>query len=168
MIVPAFLTDGNEMSRRIAEFDWAATTLGPIEKWPHSLMTATAVVVRSPVPMALLWGSDGVMIYNDSYARFAGSRHPDLVGRKLFEAWPEIADFNDNVMKKVLDGKSLSYKGQRFNISPLRVLSVVDHAQCEDLARDPRRCCLLADLYVWTRGHERWAAENYGAYAKPI
>ncbi len=117
MIVPAFLTDGNEMSRRIAEFDWAATTLGPIEKWPQSLITATAVVVRSPVPMALLWGSDGVMIYNDSYARFAGSRHPDLLGRKLFEAWPEIADFNDNVMKKVLDGKSLSYKGQRFNIS---------------------------------------------------
>ena len=39
------------------------------------------------------------MIYNDAYSVFAGGRHPGLLGSKVREGWPEVADFNDNVMK---------------------------------------------------------------------
>ena len=76
-----------------------ATALGPIERWPQSLKTITGFLLRSPVPIVLLWGRDGVMIYNDAYSVFAGGRHPRLLGSKVREGWPEVADFNDNVMK---------------------------------------------------------------------
>ena len=39
------------------------------------------------------------MIYNDAYSAFAAGRHPRLLGSKVREGWPEVADFNDNVMK---------------------------------------------------------------------
>ncbi|OJU03429.1 MAG: hypothetical protein BGN87_02420 [Rhizobiales bacterium 65-79] len=62
--------------------------------------------------MVTLWGEDGVMIYNDAYSRFAGGRHPGIFGRKVREAWPEVADFNDNVMKVGLGGGTLAYRDQ--------------------------------------------------------
>ena len=50
------------------------------------------------------------MIYNDAYSGFAGGRHPDLFGSKVREGWPEVADFNDNVMKVGLAGETLAYR----------------------------------------------------------
>ena len=105
-----FLTGGGEAAEIIARFDWAATPLGPIESWPVSLKSAVALVLRSPVPIVTLWGEDGIMIYNDAYSGFAGGRHPDLFGSKVREGWPEVADFNDNVMKVGLAGETLAYR----------------------------------------------------------
>jgi two-component sensor histidine kinase/PAS domain-containing protein len=68
------------------------------------------------VPIVLLWGEDGVMIYNDAYSGFAGGRHPQLLGSKVREGWPEVADFNDNVMKVGLAGGTLAYKNQELTL----------------------------------------------------
>lgn len=108
----AFLNGGGECGALIAARDWSTTSLGPIESWPQSLKTATAILLRSPVPIVMLWNEDGVMIYNDAYSVFAGQRHPDLLGSKVREGWPEVADFNDNVMKVGLAGGTLHYKDQ--------------------------------------------------------
>jgi PAS domain S-box-containing protein len=62
--------------------------------------------------MVMLWGQDGVMLYNDAYSVFAGRRHPGLLGSNVREGWPEIADFNDNVMKVGLAGGTLAYRDQ--------------------------------------------------------
>ena len=86
------------MAALIRGFDWASTPLGPIGVWPQSLRTATGLLLRSPVPIVMLWGPDGVMIYNDAYSIFAGNRHPKLLGSKVREGWPEVAEFNDRVM----------------------------------------------------------------------
>ena len=51
------------------------------------------------------------MIYNDAYSVFAGGRHPILFGSKVREGWPEVADFNDNVMKVGLAGGTLCLQG---------------------------------------------------------
>ena len=50
------------------------------------------------------------MIYNDGYSEFAGGRHPKLFGSKVREGWPEVADFNDNIMKVGLAGETLAYR----------------------------------------------------------
>src|SRR3984957_5974249 len=50
------------------------------------------------------------MIDNDGYSGFAGGRHPNLFGSKVREGWPEVADFNDNVMKVGLAGETLAYR----------------------------------------------------------
>ena len=107
-----FLGGGGDAAVLIVAFDWSATPLGPIEGWPQSLKTTVSLMLRSPVPMVLLWGEDGIMIYNDGYSVFAGGRHPALLGSRVREGWPEVADFNDNVMKVGLAGGTLAYKDQ--------------------------------------------------------
>jgi PAS domain S-box-containing protein len=104
------------MPALIAAFDWSRTSVGPIETWPRSLRTTVGVVLRSPVPIVLLWGRDGVMIYNDAYSVFAGRRHPTRLGMKVLEGWPEVADFNANVMRVGLAGGTLSYKDQELTL----------------------------------------------------
>ncbi|MGE3304463.1 MAG: PAS domain S-box protein [Rhizobiaceae bacterium] len=70
-----------------------------------------ALVLRSPVPIVTLWGEDGIMIYNDGYAEFAGGRHPTLFGSKVREGWPEVADFNENIVRTVYGkGETIAYR----------------------------------------------------------
>jgi PAS domain S-box-containing protein len=56
------------------------------------------------------------MIYNDAYSVFASGRHPQLLGSKVREGWPEVAEFNDNVMQVGLAGGTLSYKNQELTL----------------------------------------------------
>jgi len=107
-----FLAVEGELPRLIAEFPWETTATGPIADWPAELKACIGMLLRSPVPIVSLWYEDGVMIYNDAYSLFAGSRHPSLLGSKVREGWPEVADFNDNVMKVGLAGGTLSYVDQ--------------------------------------------------------
>ena len=107
---------GGENGALIRALDWSNTGLGPIPEWPESLKTTVSVLLRSPVPIVLLWGPDGIMLYNDAYSIFAGGRHPLLFGSKVREGWPEVADFNDNVMKVGLSGGTLSYRNQELTL----------------------------------------------------
>jgi two-component sensor histidine kinase len=106
----AFLSGGGEMGERMRAFNWSSTSLGPAEDWPQCLKTTVSIILRSPVAIVLLWGEDGIMIYNNAYSLFARARHPQMLGMKVREAWPEVAGFNDNVLKVVLAGGTLSYK----------------------------------------------------------
>ena len=106
------LAGAGEMRPRVLEKDWARTALGPIADWPHSLKTAAALVLNSPVPIVMLWGPDGIMIYNDAYSVFAGGRHPDLLGSPVLAGWPEMADFNRRVMAVGLSGGTLSFRDE--------------------------------------------------------
>ena len=111
-----FPTADGEVAALIRQFDWRRTSLGPLSTWPQSLKTVTETLLRSPVPIVLLWGLDGIMIYNDAYSEFAGGRHPRLLGSKVREGWPEVADFNDHVMKVGLGGGTLAYQDQELTL----------------------------------------------------
>jgi len=114
--VRTFGAGGGLLGGIIDDYDWSATTLGPSDCWPDVVRTTVALILRSPVPIVTLWGEDGVMIYNDAYSGFAGGRHPRLLGSKVREGWPEVADFNDNVMKVGLAGGTLSYRDQELTL----------------------------------------------------
>jgi PAS domain S-box-containing protein len=107
---------GGEAARLIQSHDWGSTPLGAIEGWPPSLKAATNLIVAAPLPMVLLWGSQGVMIYNDAYAGLAGGRHPGVLGSNVRDAWPEVADFNDHVMKVGLAGGTLAFRDQEMTL----------------------------------------------------
>ncbi len=111
-----FMTGGGAVRDVIAGFDWGATPLGPISSWRQTLKTTLGLILNSPVPIVTLWGEDGVMIYNDAYSVFAGGRHPALLGSKVREGWPEVAEFNDNVMKVGLAGGTLAYQDQELTL----------------------------------------------------
>jgi PAS domain S-box-containing protein len=137
----SFPSGGSELSALIRQFDWANTSLGPLAAWPQSLKTVTETLLWSPVPIVLLWGEDGVMIYNDAYSGFAGARHPQLLGSKVREGWPEVADFNDHVMKVGLSGGVLSYKDQELTLyrhnHPERVWMNLDYSPVLNEAGQP-------------------------------
>lgn len=107
---------GGENAALVRSYDWSNTSLGPISEWSESLKTTVSLLLRSPVPMVLLWGIDGIMIYNDAYSDVAGARHPLLFGSKVREGWPEVADFNDHVMRVCLGGSTLSYRNQELTL----------------------------------------------------
>ncbi|WP_246659077.1 HWE histidine kinase domain-containing protein [Rhizobium sp. FY34] len=104
------------MASLIRGFDWSKTTLGAVETWPACVKFTTAMLLQSPVPIVTLWGEAGVMIYNDAYSAFAGFRHPQLLGANVREGWPEVADFNDHVMKVGLAGNTLAYSDQELTL----------------------------------------------------
>lgn len=112
----AFLLRGGETGALIAGHDWSRTPLGPIAQWPQSLKTTVGLLLHSPVPIVLLWGSEGIMLYNDAYSVFAGGRHPELLGSRVREGWPEVADFNDEVMRVGLAGRTLAYRDQELTL----------------------------------------------------
>ncbi|WP_448694090.1 ATP-binding protein [Pseudomonas rhizophila] len=103
---------GGEMAGRIRSFDWSQTELGAIEHWSASLRSAVQVLLASPLPMVMLWGRQGFMIYNDAYAEFAGGRHPYLLGCAVELGWPEVAEFNRHVLDVCLAGGTLSYRSK--------------------------------------------------------
>src|SRR5690606_39216548 len=54
----------------------------------------------------------GILLYNNAYADFAGQRHPEIFGMPALEAWPEIADFNRANIERGLKGESWALHGQ--------------------------------------------------------
>src|SRR5471032_1330677 len=103
---------GGEMAQRIRAFDWSTTDLGPIHAWPKSLVSAVQMLLASPMPMVMLWGRPGYMIYNDSYSVFAGGLHPYLLGTPVELGWPEVAEFNRHVVDTCLAGGTLSFNNK--------------------------------------------------------
>lgn len=99
-----------DMFLEINEFDWGATPLGPLADWPESLKSAVRMMLGTHVPMVLLVGPEGVLVYNSGYVTIAGDRHPGILGMRAVDAWPEIADFNRDVLNRVLAGDHLSFK----------------------------------------------------------
>jgi PAS domain S-box-containing protein len=96
----------------VNDFDWAANPLGPIPGWPESLKGAVRVMMAATTPMVMLIGPDGILVYNQAYAEFAGNRHPAIFGLPVTEAWPEIADFNRHKLEMGLRGESLILRDQ--------------------------------------------------------
>ena len=136
-----FLRSDGALARLINEFNWAGTALGPLSTWSESLRSIVAMMINSQVPMVLLWGDRGYMIYNDAYSQFAGGRHPQLLGSEVRSGWPEVADFNDNIMKVGLSGRTLAYRDQELTLNrsgrPEQVWMNLDYSPVFDQTGKP-------------------------------
>ncbi|MBM6592466.1 PAS domain S-box protein [Microvirga pudoricolor] len=100
----------------VEAFDWSRTALGPRMSWPQSLKLTVDLLLHAHVPMTLLSGRTGVMIYNDAYAALMGDRHPGLLGLPAAEAWPDAAASIDRALEAVFGGKTVSIKDQRYTL----------------------------------------------------
>ncbi|ODA76078.1 hypothetical protein RJ55_08361 [Drechmeria coniospora] len=83
--------------------DWAATSLGPISDWSYELRVMSNLVMASPHPAAMYWGSDYIAIYNAAYIKLAGGKHPKLMGQSYVEAWAEIWHEIEPIFKSAMD-----------------------------------------------------------------
>ncbi|WP_089008455.1 ATP-binding SpoIIE family protein phosphatase [Micromonospora viridifaciens] len=71
-------------------FRWADTPLGAPEQWDPALHTVVDLVLTSPVPMALLYGDDLVLLYNEGWGELIGARHPKALGRPAAEVFADV------------------------------------------------------------------------------
>jgi PAS domain S-box-containing protein len=88
--------------------DWSKTPLGPRENWSASLRLAVDLVLSSGFGMALRWGPQFVLIYNDAYKPILGDRHPAALGLPVREAWPEVWRELEPNHTAILSGQSPS------------------------------------------------------------
>lgn len=105
------LTDNLPEHIRLARTtDWANTALGPIEDWPHELRAMSNLVMGSPHPAALYWGSQSVCLYNAAYKDLAGRKHPMLMGQEYSVAWSEIWEELEPVFQAAWDSGQATMK----------------------------------------------------------
>jgi signal transduction histidine kinase len=87
-----FLDGGGEMGARMRQFDWARTSLGPVQSWPQSLRSTLSMLLPSKAQIILFWGPEFTVFYNDAYRPVFGGKHPSVLGKPGREAWLEIWD----------------------------------------------------------------------------
>src|SRR6266853_4771573 len=98
-----------EMAALVAAKDWATTSLGPREAWSPSLKLIAATVLASRFPMAVRWGGDLVLVYNDGYRPILGEKHPRVLGLPFREAWPEVQEQLGPLHQALLSGERAAF-----------------------------------------------------------
>jgi PAS domain S-box-containing protein len=93
------------MAARLAAFDWSKTPLGPRKSWSSSLELIVSTIIASQFPMALRWGPEFVIIYNDGYLPILGEKHPQALGASFRQIWPEVQDQLGTLHQDLLSGK---------------------------------------------------------------
>jgi PAS domain S-box-containing protein len=82
----------SEMARLMRLHNWSQTSLGAVETWPQSLRSTLSICLNSRFPIAIYWGSDNLLLYNDAWRPIVGNKHPWSLGRPGREVWSEIWD----------------------------------------------------------------------------
>jgi hypothetical protein len=91
-----------EMGARIRSFDWSSTPLGPISDWPSSLREAVSLCLRSRFQLAIYWGPQLVLLYNDAERDVLGALHPLALGRPAADVLADIWDVVGPMLHRVL------------------------------------------------------------------
>jgi PAS domain S-box-containing protein len=92
-----------EMRRLVRDHDWARTPLGPSSEWPHPVRLVGEIVLSSVVPMAVAWGTELTLLYNDAFRAVLGpDRHREALGRGFREVFAEARSDVDPLIERVL------------------------------------------------------------------
>ena len=101
-LIESVLGGGGEMGERIRALDWSTTPLGPLERWPQSLKISVRIMLDSGYPMAICWGRDYTLLYNDAQRSMFGAKHPAALGRSardvFAEAWESVGQLFEAVL----------------------------------------------------------------------
>lgn len=98
------------MGELIRAFDWSANILGSPDNWPAALKIAVGMVLGSPFPMHITWGTQFIQIYNDGYRPVLGAvKHPQSLGSPIYESFPEIWDTVGPMFHGVMEGKAVRF-----------------------------------------------------------
>jgi len=87
-----FLAGGGETGELIRSIDWSKTLLGSPDLWPQSLRSSLSICLNSNFPIAIYWGKEKILLYNDAWSPIPGTKHPRAMGLTAKEVWPEIWD----------------------------------------------------------------------------
>ncbi|OAN58475.1 PAS domain S-box protein [Sphingomonas sp. TDK1] len=135
------LVGGGGTGDLIRAKDWAQTPLGALDTWPAELRATVQMLLSSRVPMTVLWGREGILLYNDGYAEICGARHPAALGASALDAWPEAREFNLRVIEAGMAGVPLSFHRQELELwrrgQPEQVWMDLDYVPLHDHRGQP-------------------------------
>jgi PAS domain S-box-containing protein len=105
-----FLRGAGEMAALTRGHDWAATPVGPVERWSASLRATVSTLLASRHAMFLWWGPDLIQFYNDGYRPSLGpDRHPSALGARGRECWAEIWPIIGPEVESIMAGGTASW-----------------------------------------------------------
>jgi hypothetical protein len=90
-----FLAGAGEMGALVRSIDWSQTPFDDLAAWPQSLRTTMSICLHSRFPIAVYWGPEYLMLYNQSLVPMVGpKKHPQALGQParvvLAEIWQII------------------------------------------------------------------------------
>ncbi len=97
-----FVAGGGETGALVRSIDWRTTPLGPAAEWRQSLRTAAQHLSEFALPIALYWGPEFLMLYNDSLLPMVGSnKHPHAMGQPALVVLAEIRGIIEPLLRHV-------------------------------------------------------------------
>lgn len=99
-----FLNQQGPTLELIRSIDWSTTSIGSQDAWPLSLRSALSICINSNFPIAIYWGSDLVLLYNEAWSPIPGNKHPWAFGKTAMEVWPEIWSAIEPQFQKAFTG----------------------------------------------------------------
>lgn len=88
---------------QISGFNWGATPLGPLTRWPPALRIAVDMLLLSAYPCALVWGPVLTVIHNEAYPAPCGERAHAL-GERFDVLWTKAWDDIGAAVFQALEG----------------------------------------------------------------
>jgi len=101
-LIESVLGGGGEMGERMRAFDWSTTALGPLEQWPQSLRICVRIMLGSGYPMAIGWGPDYTLLYNDAQRVLFGTKDATALGRRTKDVFPESWEYAGPLYDRVM------------------------------------------------------------------
>ena len=98
---------GGEMAALMRSLDWSQTPVGPVAEWPQSLRAALSRLLTSQQPSCLWWGPELIQFYNDAYRPLLGVKHPQALGQRGEDCWPENGSEREPLVQRVQTGESI-------------------------------------------------------------
>jgi PAS domain S-box-containing protein len=93
------------MAKLVEQTDWSSTPLGNPATWSPTLKFSVNMILSNGFPMAVRWGPDFVMIYNDGYRPILGEKHPLALGKPFRDVWPEVQSQLGPLHEDILSGR---------------------------------------------------------------
>ncbi|HEY9625106.1 MAG TPA: PAS domain-containing protein [Crinalium sp.] len=111
--------EGGQAGELMRSHPWSSTLLGSSETWSCSLKNAVNLLLNSPCPMLLIWGSERILVYNDAASSVLPDSQPVKLGQSAQDSWPELwAKVASAVEQVFATGQSAHWEDKRFSDRP--------------------------------------------------
>jgi hypothetical protein len=95
------------MAPLLRDLDWASTPLGRPATWAQSLRSAASICLGAKYPIAIYWGPELALLYNEAWSAIPGDKHPWALGRPAAEVWPDIWDIVGPELDRAMAGEGM-------------------------------------------------------------
>jgi len=89
--------------------DWSATALGAPATWSETLRNALALALDTRFAVALFWGPEQVLLYNEAFVSMISEKHPQALGRPSAEVFAEGWEAIGPLMEHVSAGRGATW-----------------------------------------------------------